>query len=141
MLHVLLFAYWLGADIGVFYSARVVRDSSLGIEARRTALRILGWIDQIPRYCLVLMLPVGYGLAASFGAAQLRVADFVVMWLIALIWLGMVWTIHAQQGSALGQRLRRIDLIWRCGICFCTARRLSARRQLCALSRARGRLC
>lgn len=68
MLHVLLFAYWLGADIGVFYSARVVRDSSLGIEARRTALRILGWIDQIPRYCLVLMLPVGYGLAASFGA-------------------------------------------------------------------------
>jgi uncharacterized membrane protein len=49
LLHILLFVYWLGADIGVFYSARFVREASLGREARQTATRIMGWVDQIPR--------------------------------------------------------------------------------------------
>jgi hypothetical protein len=113
LLHLLLFVYWLGADIGVFYSARFVRDSSLSIDARRMALRILGWIDQIPRYCLVLMLPVGYSLANSVGAARLQRNDFAGIWLVGLLWLSLVWAIHHWQGSALGQRLRRIDLVWR----------------------------
>ena len=35
----LLFAYWLGGDIGVFYSAFQVRDRNLSVEVRRTAGR------------------------------------------------------------------------------------------------------
>ncbi len=113
LLHLLLFVYWLGADIGVFYSARFVRDSRLSLDARRMALRILGWIDQIPRYCLVLMLPVGYCLAASVGAARLRDLDIAMIWLVGFVWLWLVWAIHRWQGTARGQRLRSIDLVWR----------------------------
>jgi hypothetical protein len=116
--HILLFVYWLGGDIGVFHSAGYVRSARYSIEARRTAQKILVWVDQIPRYCLVLMLPVGYSLAAELGAVRLPPAFFVLLWVIAAAWLWMVWAIHHFQGSALGERLRRIDLGWRWVLLF-----------------------
>lgn len=111
--HLLLFVYWLGADIGVFYSARYVRNAELDLASRRTALQILAWIDQIPRYCLVLMLPVGYSLAAMLGLVRMPAIGFVVLWGISAVWLWMVWAIHHYQGRALAETLRRIDLGWR----------------------------
>jgi hypothetical protein len=111
--HLLLFVYWLGADIGVFYSARFVRNASLDIASRRTAMQILAWIDQIPRYCLVLMLPVGYSLAAMLGLVRMPAIGFVVLWGISAAWLWMVWAIHHYQGKPIAEKLRRIDLIWR----------------------------
>ena len=122
LLHLLLFVYWLGADVGVFYSSGLVRNRTLSVEARRTALQILGWIDQIPRYCMVLMLPVGYSLAYTLGVVRLRSVDFLVMWLVGLLWLALVWFVHRWQGTARGQRLRRVDLVWRwilaAGLCW-----------------------
>lgn len=111
--HILLFVYWLGGDIGVFYSATFVRNGAVHPEGRRTALKILVWVDQIPRYCLVLMLPVGYTLALRIGVAQLPPAFLTLLWVIGLAWLWMVWAIHHHQGTPLGERLRRIDLAWR----------------------------
>jgi hypothetical protein len=113
LLHILLFVYWLGADIGVFYSARFVREASLGREARQTATRIMGWVDQIPRYCLVLMLPVGYTLALQVGVVQLPPVFLVLLWVIGAAWLAMVWAIHHYQGTPRAERLRSIDLVWR----------------------------
>jgi hypothetical protein len=113
LLHILLFVYWLGADIGVFYSARFVRDASLGREARQTAIRIMGWVDQIPRYCLVLMLPVGYTLAMQIGVVQLPPVFLSLLWVVGAAWLAMVWAIHHYQGTPRAERLRSIDLVWR----------------------------
>ena len=111
--HLLLFAYWLGGDIGVFYSATFLRKRELGIEARQTALRILAWIDMIPRYCMVLMLPVGYMLADRVGAVNLRPGWIAITWLVALSWLTLVVSVHRFQGTLLGERLRKVDLAWR----------------------------
>jgi hypothetical protein len=113
LLHLLLFVYWLGGDIGVFYSAGYVRNASLTRDARATALKILAWIDMIPRYCLVLMLPVGYSLANEIGAVRMPAAAFAVLWLVAIAWLGLVYSIHKYQGTPVGQVLRNIDLGWR----------------------------
>ena len=122
LVHILLFVYWLGGDIGVFYSAFSVRDRTLSIDARRTALKILAWVDQIPRYCLVLMLPVGYTLALRIGVVRLPPSYMVVLWTVAVVWLWAVWAIHHYQGTALGERIRKIDLGWRFvllfGLCF-----------------------
>jgi hypothetical protein len=122
LVHILLFVYWLGGDIGVFYSAFSVRDRSLSIDARRTALRILAWVDQIPRYCLVLMLPVGYTLALRIGVVRLPPSYMIVLWTVAVVWLWAVWAIHHYQGTALGERIRKVDLGWRFvllfGLCF-----------------------
>lgn len=113
LLHVLLFVYWLGGDIGVFYSVRYVRDPGLGVEARQVALRILAWVDQIPRYCLVLMLPVGYTLADQIGVVEMPAAGYVVLWAIGLAWLWAVWAIHHHAGTPFAERIRKIDLVWR----------------------------
>jgi hypothetical protein len=112
--HLLLFAYWLGGDIGVFHAATYLRKPQLTVQARETALRILVWIDMIPRYCLVLMLPVGYLLANSVGAVNLKPLWFVATGTVALAWLALVYAVHRYQGTPRGERLRRIDLIWRC---------------------------
>ena len=112
--HILLFVYWLGGDIGVFYSAIHVRNRLLTVEARQMAMRILAWVDQIPRYCLVLMIPVGYSLADQLGAVRIPPRAFVFMWVLATAWLWMVWAIHHFQGRPLAERLRRVDLAWRC---------------------------
>lgn len=118
LLHILLFVYWLGADVGVFHSVRYVTDTSLSLEARKTALQILGWIDQLPRYSLVLMLPVGYTLAWRIGLATVPVGIIVALWVIGLAWLWMVWAIHHWKGTPRGNRLRSIDLGWRCVLVF-----------------------
>lgn len=114
----LLFAYWLGGDIGVFYSAFQVRNRHLSVEARRTALKILAWVDQIPRYCLVLTLPVGYLLALRVGVVRLPPIFLAVLWAVALVWLWAVWAIHYYQGTSMGERIRRIDLGWRYVLLF-----------------------
>ncbi|MCS6947445.1 MAG: hypothetical protein NZM12_07510, partial [Steroidobacteraceae bacterium] len=111
--HLLLFVYWLGADIGVFYAAAQLRRRELTLDARQAVLRILTWIDQIPRYSLVLMLPVGYTLANEIGVVRLQRPWIVATWLVGVVWLWLVWAVYRWQGTALGERLRRIDLAWR----------------------------
>jgi len=113
LLHLLLFVYWLGADIGVFYSARYVQDTTLTLESRRAALRIMGWVDQLPRYSLVLMLPVGTTLGVATGVIALPALAALLLWVVGAGWLWFVWAIHHHQGTPLAERLRSIDLVWR----------------------------
>jgi hypothetical protein len=113
LLHVLLLVYWLGGDIGVFYSAGFVRDPGVSLEGRRMALRIMLWVDMLPRYCLVLMVPVGFSLAFELGVVRIPGALLAAIWVVALAWLVNVYAIHHAQGTPRGERLRRIDLVWR----------------------------
>jgi hypothetical protein len=109
VLHLVLFAYWLGGDIGVFYSSYSVCNPKLSKDARVTALKIMGWVDMVPRYCLVLMLPVGLSLAATLGFWAVPSGLVPAVWGLALAWLWMVWAIHHYQGQPLAATLRRID--------------------------------
>jgi len=113
LLHVLLFVYWLGGDIGVFYSAGFVRDPSVSLEGRRMALRIMQWVDMLPRYCLVLVVPVGFSLAFELGLVPISGVVLAAIWVVGLVWLANVVAIHHYQGTARGEQLRRIDLVWR----------------------------
>jgi hypothetical protein len=116
--HLLLFVYWLGADIGVFYASRYVANPALTLEARATALRIMLWIDQIPRWCLVLLLPVGYTLAHRLGLVQTSTTVIAVIWIVSIAWLALVLAIHRSQGTGRGETLRRIDLAFRLVVIF-----------------------
>jgi hypothetical protein len=111
--HLLLFVYWLGGDIGVFYSSRYVADARLSYEARTTALRIMAWLDEIPRICLVMILPAGLTLAARAGLIQARPVEVTTAWVISFAWLAMVLSMHRYRGTSLGAALRRIDMSFR----------------------------
>lgn len=114
--HLVLFAYWLGGDVGVFYSSYRVCDPALGKEARLTALRIMMWIDMIPRYCLVLILPVGLSIAALLGWWTAPAGFVTGAWIAALGWLWLVWAVHHWQGKPLSDTLRRVDLAVRIAV-------------------------
>lgn len=94
LVHVLLLTYWLGADLGVFYTARYVIDPRQTPSARALAGRILFALDLAPRVCLVLMLPVGLVLAHSLGLLSLSGPILAAIWLASLAWLGLVLWLH-----------------------------------------------
>lgn len=111
--HLLCFVYWLGADVGVFYSSRYVCDPSLGIEARTVAARIMGWIDMIPRYSLVLILPLGLTLASQSGWLAMPGAVVQATWFGALLWLALVWSVTRFARTRFGDALKRVDYLVR----------------------------
>ena len=96
--HLLLFVYWLGSDIGVFYGIRFVVDPKLSIETRKTVMALVHWIDALPRICLVMMVPVGVSLAALSGLLPVtgagRGAAIAIAWIVGLAWLAIVLRIY-----------------------------------------------
>ena len=107
-LHILLFVYWLGGDAGVFYSSRFVTDTSLSREARLTAFKIFINLDMLPRYCLALMLTVGGALAHYIGYEhpQWQLAAIIAL---GPLWVWVVHTIHAKEGTEFGRTLATWD--------------------------------
>lgn len=101
--HVLLFVYWLGSDVGVFYGVRYVLRPDLQPETRRTVMALVHWIDAFPRICLVLMVPVGASLSLQLGLvnvpASLHAPVLLAVWILGIGWLVLVLRIY---GGAKG---------------------------------------
>ncbi len=117
VLHLVLMAYWLGADLGVFYSSRYVLKPELAVESRVTALRIMAWVDMAPRICLVLFLPSGVSLmAASEYGERFKGLPVIGVWVFSVAWLGLVLADHRYTGTALGARIKNVDLLLRLGL-------------------------
>ena len=98
-LHLVGFAYWLGGDLGVFYSSYVVANEKLSADVRVTAAKMLFALDQVPRICMTLMLPLGLHLAWRLGALPVSGVVIVLIWLAAAGWLTMVVSLHAMAQS------------------------------------------
>jgi hypothetical protein len=90
-LHVVLFAYWLGPDWGVFVNGRRVADESLSREERLRFLKASVAIDIFPRSSIVLLIAVGMTLANKGGYLSLGLLAMTLIWLLAVIWLLLVW--------------------------------------------------
>lgn len=114
--HLLCLVYWLGADIGVFYSSRHVCDPTLGREARAVAARIMAWIDMIPRYSLVLTVPLGLSLAIHSGWLGAPGSVLAAVWLGAVGWLALVWGVTRHARTPRGERLKQVDYVVRLAV-------------------------
>lgn len=110
-LHVLLFAYWLGPDWGVFVSARRVANEQLTREERLRFLTTTVAIDIVPRTAIVLIIAVGFTLSYMSGFAKIGAAFVWAWWLLSIAWLALVWlTGYTLQKGPLRDRLDRIHL-------------------------------
>lgn len=107
--HILLFAYWLGADLGVFLGAR--RAGRVGTPyGERVAIReVVTAVDMAPRSALILMLPVGFSLGTRWGL-PLPAEALTAIWIAALAWFGLMWGVHLWSGTSAGEVARRTDL-------------------------------
>lgn len=111
--HIVLFAYWLGADLGVYYaSAQAIRDD-LPLEERLRFLKLALLLDMGPRTALVLILPVGAHLSFRLGIIAGPAWWIVAVWVFSLLWLALVWWLHSQQSHPLRPTLFLADTVIR----------------------------
>ena len=116
-IHILLFVYWLGGDAGVFYSSTFVTNTKLSRESRLTAFKIFINLDMLPRYCLALMLTVG-GVLAEFIGYEHLLWQTVAIVALGPIWVWVVHTIHAREGTEFGKTLATWDRRFRVFMIF-----------------------
>jgi hypothetical protein len=101
LLHLVLFVFWLGGDLGVYVSSRFVLRADLPFAARSTALQIMGVLDLGPKICLVLFLPSGITLMAldPHGAPGLLNGwTAAAAWAAAGCWLRLTVADHHHPG-------------------------------------------
>jgi hypothetical protein len=108
-LHILLFVYWLGADLGVFLAARYVARADLPLAERLRFLDLLLKIDMGPRTALILIVPVGATLAAKLGVADFIVGWLPLVWLVSIAWLGLAWQIALRPRHRAAAALTTLD--------------------------------
>jgi hypothetical protein len=106
--HIVLFVYWLGADLGVLIGAIWAKDATRSFAERAVLLQIAVAIDLTPRLAFVLMTALGLTLARRWG---LPIGDVVLaaIWAVALVWLIAVVIMARSHGSKLGRALARIQ--------------------------------
>jgi len=110
--HLLLFVYWLGGDMGVFYSSGMVIDPKLSNSARVTAAKIMIDLDFVPRICMTLMLTVG-GLLSSYNGVEHPQWQTIGFILLGPGWLSMVLYLHFAHGTPLSKIVTKIDFWFR----------------------------
>lgn len=114
--HILGLVYWLGADLGVFYSSFVLCDDRKPTAVRLSAAKMLFALDQAPRISMTLMLPLGVHLAARLGYIAAPGWVIPVTWALALAWLTMVLVLHFKgHGGKLGW-LTTVDFAFRTAV-------------------------
>jgi hypothetical protein len=111
--HILLFVYWLGADLGVFFAARYVARADLALDERLRFLELLLKVDMGPRTALILIIPVGFTLAGELGVVPFVDGWLPAIWLFCVAWLGLAWTLYLSPRGAAAATLQRVDRIVR----------------------------
>lgn len=109
LLHLLVFVYWLGGDLGAFYTSRYLTLPDVSPDRRLMAAKIVGDVDMAPRTALILALPTGLMLAESKGWVSLGWGIVAGIVLASLIWLAIAWKLHLQHAPP-PQTLKRIDM-------------------------------
>ena len=115
--HVMLLVYWLGADLGVLLLALGAKNPNYTFEQRAVMLEYSMKIDFTPRLASALMFPVGLHMSSSLGLVAVSQTAFVLVWVAAIIWMGVIIGQVALEGRPISDVLRKINLGWQ-GILF-----------------------
>lgn len=107
-LHILLFVFWLGVDVGVYYAGKFLAAPGIDIAERKRMLYLLLLLDMGPRTALVLMVPVGLQLGANLGLLPINAA-MPVVWLLGIGWLALVWLQFLRPQHPLKETWFRLD--------------------------------
>ncbi|TVV76565.1 hypothetical protein [Sphingomonas solaris] len=108
LLHVLVFVYWLGGDLGAFYTSGFMTDPKRSVAERMMAVKILNNIDMAPRTTLILAYPTGLALAWAKGWVDVSGLIPALMAVLFVGWLALAWAVHLQHGG--GGAIRKLDL-------------------------------
>ncbi len=97
--HLLLFVYWLGADVGVFGLALGLKNSTYSCEQRMLMMRQSLTFDMVPRMAMIVVSPVGLHLAARSGLVAVPDWLFAVIWFLVVTWIIGEWLAFRRMGK------------------------------------------
>ena len=108
-LHICMFVFWLGTDMGVMICSKKSTDTSLSIPARFQLLEIALVIELLPRVMWVMALPLGIHLSNSLGYISPSDLTLTGMWVFAGAWLIINVGGAANLEKTWGQQLSKIN--------------------------------
>lgn len=108
--HIILAAYWLGGEWGVFNASTHVVNSSLTLEERRRHMTTAVMIDILPRSAIIWLLPVGFHMAENYGLSPVQGHWVTVAWIAtAAWWWFLIMGAFRNRGTEKYVRLTQID--------------------------------
>ncbi len=114
LLHVLVFVYWLGGDLGAFYTSRFLIKPDISREQRLLALKVVNDVDMAPRSAIILALPTGLVVAQAKGWITTSPLLLSAVILLSLAWLLLVWKLHLDHGKS-PKLFKSLDMVFRHG--------------------------
>ena len=108
-LHICMFVFWLGTDVGVMLCSKKSTDPNLGVEARFQMLEMALKIELLPRVMWVMALPFGVQLSKTIGLIDPSSITLTMMWLFTLVWLVINVGGAANLNEPWGQQLSKIN--------------------------------
>ena len=110
-LHICMFVFWLGTDMGVMLCSKKSTDPNLGVEARFQMLEMALKIEILPGVMWVMALPLGVHLSKSLGYIEPSVLTLTLMWVFVLMWLVINVGGAANLEKPWGQQLSKINRV------------------------------
>tara|TARA_Y100000589_G_C27150895_1_gene628849 strand:+ start:877 stop:1500 length:624 start_codon:yes stop_codon:yes gene_type:complete len=105
-------AFWLGADMGTYYSAMLILNKEYSPPQRAVLARVLKGVDIFPRLSMTLILPSGLSIGSLRGWVPLNFEWLIVFWIIGFLWAWLIWTIHRPTAPKWGKKLLPYENIW-----------------------------
>ncbi len=106
--HVLMFGYWLGSDLGVFFCDDILTREDLSLEERLRVRQIRRKLDMAPRTCIVLIMPIGFTMAVQYGS-PITGGWLWLVWGLSLAWLASIWTVRLTVNLPNGRIIEKYD--------------------------------
>ena len=110
--HILLFVYWLGADVGLYVAMAMVKNASLSFESRTTLTKLALYVDIFPRITFALILPVGMHLVRDLGLYPIDAALLALGWTIGILWSALHLALLKYRGTDIGKLLAGINKLY-----------------------------
>ena len=107
--HILLFVFWLGADLGVAILGDQFRKRSYSIPERLTILKILVMTDMGPRTAWALMIVSTISLVKTGEFWDIPLWGVICAWGISFFWLWLVWTSYKAGQTPRAARFKKVE--------------------------------
>jgi len=108
-LHILMFVFWVGTDMGVFLSCKKATDPKLSIDARFLLLHMALRIELLPRTMWKAALPLGVTLSANMGLIPISSAGLAAVWIFSIAWLALSVYGAWHYDKPIGHKLTKIN--------------------------------
>jgi hypothetical protein len=108
-LHILMFVFWVGTDMGVFLSCKKSTDPKLSIDARFLLLHMALRIELLPRTMWKAALPLGVMLSQANGWLNLSDMQLMLVWVFSVVWWAISMTGAWYYDKPIGHKLTKVN--------------------------------